>query len=389
MVYLPPAFTETPQRGADRAYRAPRFRVAREQRRRAASARRTELIASQIPFLVERRDGSMLLQGHIARPNPQVADLDRGGEVLAIFPGPHAYVSPSWYEAGPAVPTWNYASVHAYGTARAIRDPDWLRDMLDRLSARHEAREAAPWRMRDLPEAYLEVDAAGHRRDRDRGQPAGGQIQAEPEPAGRRPAAHHRRARTAGRPDLARGGRADARARDRRRSEERPCAAIPRRTVTFRAPDSPSLVLLLAVLCGAAGARPRRPPGRRKILAFGDSLTAGFGLPSEQGFPAQLEKRLRADGIDVHVINAGVSGDTTAGGLARLDWSLAEKPDLVILELGANDMLRGIDPATVRANLDKMIEQDQGERRQAAARRDAGLAELGRKIPKGMSNTYS
>jgi acyl-CoA thioesterase-1 len=64
---------------------------------------------------------------------------------------------------------------------------------------------------------------------------------------------------------------------------------------------------------------------------------------------------LRADGLSVHVINAGVSGDTTADGLARLDWSLAEKPDLVILELGANDALRGLDPAAVRANLDKLI----------------------------------
>ena len=94
-----------------------------------------------------------------------------------------------------------------------------------------------------------------------------------------------------------------------------------------------------------------------QILAFGDSLTAGFGLPPEQGFPAQLEKRLRADGIDAHVVNAGVSGDTTAGGLTRLDWSLTDKPALVILELGANDMLRGIDPEVVRANLDKMIDR--------------------------------
>jgi acyl-CoA thioesterase-1 len=113
------------------------------------------------------------------------------------------------------------------------------------------------------------------------------------------------------------------------------------------------MVLLLAVLCGwsatAATAR------TSTILAFGDSLTAGFGLPPEQSFPAQLEKRLRADGIDARVINGGQSGDTTAGGLARLDWSLADKPDLVILELGANDMLRGIDPASVRANLDAMI----------------------------------
>jgi acyl-CoA thioesterase-1 len=116
------------------------------------------------------------------------------------------------------------------------------------------------------------------------------------------------------------------------------------------------VVLLLAFLCAEIGwsAAAAETP---KILAFGDSLTAGFGLPSGQGFPAQLEKRLRADGIAAHVINAGVSGDTTAGGLARLDWSLAEKPDLVILELGANDMLRGIDPATVRANLDKIIDK--------------------------------
>jgi acyl-CoA thioesterase-1 len=92
-----------------------------------------------------------------------------------------------------------------------------------------------------------------------------------------------------------------------------------------------------------------------EILAFGDSITAGFGLPAGDAFPARLEAKLNADGLAVHVINAGVSGDTTADGLARLEWALAEKPDVVILELGANDALRGLDPATVRANLDKMI----------------------------------
>ena len=92
-----------------------------------------------------------------------------------------------------------------------------------------------------------------------------------------------------------------------------------------------------------------------EILAFGDSLTAGFGLPPDESFPTRLEAKLRADGIEARVVNAGVSGDTTAGGLARLDWALTDKPDLVILELGANDALRGIDPATVRDNLDKMI----------------------------------
>jgi len=91
------------------------------------------------------------------------------------------------------------------------------------------------------------------------------------------------------------------------------------------------------------------------ILDFGDSLTAGYGLAPEQAFPVRLEAVLRRQGIEVRVVNGGVSGDTTAGGLARLDWALADKPDLVILELGANDALRGIDPATVRDNLDKMI----------------------------------
>jgi acyl-CoA thioesterase I len=92
-----------------------------------------------------------------------------------------------------------------------------------------------------------------------------------------------------------------------------------------------------------------------KILAFGDSLSSGFGLAPGEGFPAKLEARLRAEGLDVQVVNAGVAGDTTAGGLARLDWAVADKPDLVILELGANDALRGIDPDKVRANLDKII----------------------------------
>ncbi len=91
------------------------------------------------------------------------------------------------------------------------------------------------------------------------------------------------------------------------------------------------------------------------VVAFGDSLTAGFSLPASQAFPAQLERRLAADGFPVRVVNAGVSGDTTADGLARLDYALAEKPDLVILELGANDMLRGVDPKVTRENLEKML----------------------------------
>jgi acyl-CoA thioesterase I len=110
--------------------------------------------------------------------------------------------------------------------------------------------------------------------------------------------------------------------------------------------------MLLLVGMGSGVPAAARVP---EILAFGDSLTAGLGLPPDEAFPARLEARLNTEGTRVHVVNAGVSGDTTAGGRARLDRALAEKPDVVILELGANDALRGIDPKIVRANLDAMI----------------------------------
>ncbi|WP_373355891.1 arylesterase [Pseudoroseicyclus sp. CXY001] len=93
------------------------------------------------------------------------------------------------------------------------------------------------------------------------------------------------------------------------------------------------------------------------ILAFGDSLTAGYGLPVEEGFVPQLEAWLREAGADVRVLNGGVSGDTTAMGRARLGWALGDGPDLMILTLGANDMLRGMDPADARDNLEAMIEE--------------------------------
>ena len=92
---------------------------------------------------------------------------------------------------------------------------------------------------------------------------------------------------------------------------------------------------------------------------LGDSLTAGFGLPRAQAFPAQLERALRARGRDVTVVDAGVSGDTSAGGLARLPWVLgstpAEAPDAVIVELGGNDVLRGFAPSTTASNLDAIL----------------------------------
>lgn len=92
-----------------------------------------------------------------------------------------------------------------------------------------------------------------------------------------------------------------------------------------------------------------------RILALGDSLTAGYGLPAEASFPTQLEKALKAQGYDVRVINAGVSGDTSAGGLARLDWALADEPHVAIVELGANDGLRGLAPAEMEKNLDAIL----------------------------------
>lgn len=94
------------------------------------------------------------------------------------------------------------------------------------------------------------------------------------------------------------------------------------------------------------------------VVAFGDSLTAGYRLPPGKGFAPQLEAALRQSGVPAKVHNAGVSGDTTAQGKARLNWVLASlkaKPDLVIVELGANDMLRGLDPARAEANLDAIL----------------------------------
>jgi acyl-CoA thioesterase-1 len=92
-----------------------------------------------------------------------------------------------------------------------------------------------------------------------------------------------------------------------------------------------------------------------KVVALGDSLTAGFGLPGPAAFPARLQKALKAKGIDTEISNAGVSGDTTSGGRDRLDWSVPQGTEAVILELGANDALRGIDPKVTRAALTEIL----------------------------------
>lgn len=148
MVYLPSVFTEA----------RPEVLVAHIERYDFAllvSQDETGLQASRIPVLLVQEGKSLTLQGHLARANPQAAQLAAGGEVLAVFAGPHAYVSPTWYQAGPSVPTWNYADVHAYGTVRLVAEEGWLRDLLRRLSEHHERGSPTPWRMADQPPDYL------------------------------------------------------------------------------------------------------------------------------------------------------------------------------------------------------------------------------------------
>ncbi|WP_416899961.1 MAG: arylesterase [Minwuia sp.] len=114
-------------------------------------------------------------------------------------------------------------------------------------------------------------------------------------------------------------------------------------------------MLLLLVTLLAAG--PIMAAETKRIVMLGDSLTAGYGLAAGDELPVRLEEALAAEGVEATVENAGVSGDTTAGGLSRLDWAVQGQPDLVIVALGANDGLRGIDPADTRRNLAAILER--------------------------------
>ncbi|WP_300154721.1 arylesterase [Solidesulfovibrio sp.] len=118
-----------------------------------------------------------------------------------------------------------------------------------------------------------------------------------------------------------------------------------------------AMAALLACLLWAGPVTPPALAAGPRIAALGDSLTAGYGLPADEAFPAQLEKALAARGRQATIVNFGVSGDTTAGGLARLGQVLAMRPDGVILELGANDMLRGQDPESARAGLEAVMKR--------------------------------
>ncbi|WP_170402525.1 arylesterase [Ruegeria arenilitoris] len=116
------------------------------------------------------------------------------------------------------------------------------------------------------------------------------------------------------------------------------------------------------------------------IAALGDSLTQGYGLPEQDGFVPQLDRWLQAQGADVRLINAGVSGDTTAGGAARVDWTLTPEVDGMIVALGGNDLLRGIDPAVSRANLETIVK--------AAGAADVDILLVGMQAPGNYGADY-
>jgi len=117
------------------------------------------------------------------------------------------------------------------------------------------------------------------------------------------------------------------------------------------------IVQILAVALACVLFAPMVQAKALRVVAFGDSLSAGYQLPGPAAFPNVLERLLKAQGIEVVVDNAAVSGDTTSAGLERLDWALGDGADLVVLELGANDMLRGVDPAITRRNLSEIIDR--------------------------------
>lgn len=134
----------------------------------------------------------------------------------------------------------------------------------------------------------------------------------------------------------------------------------------------------MACLFAPLAARAAEPV---RIVALGDSLTAGYGLPNQSAFATKLQAALKAKGIDATVANAGVSGDTASGGLERLDWSVPDGTDAVIVELGANDALRGIDPALTEKALDAILTK-------LAARRIPVLF-AGMKAPPNMGGDYT
>ena len=148
MVYVPAHFAETRPEVLSEFIQAHNFGI-------LVSTGPEGAIASHIPFLYDPERGPHgTLWGHLAKANPQLRDLAAGCEALAIFEGPHGYISPRWYATHPAVPTWNYSIVHAYGTVEPIADAAELERLVARLAEHHEAGAAPPWRLADQPEKY-------------------------------------------------------------------------------------------------------------------------------------------------------------------------------------------------------------------------------------------
>ncbi len=141
------------------------------------------------------------------------------------------------------------------------------------------------------------------------------------------------------------------------------------------------MLFAAALLCALAPGAGAAKEGKPVIVAFGDSLIAGLGLPESESFPAKLEAALKARGKEASVVNAGVSGDTSAAALKRLDWALAGGADAIIVELGGNDALQGIPPEGTKANLAKIIETAQ----------EKGLPVLlaGMEAPRNMGKDYT
>jgi len=144
--------------------------------------------------------------------------------------------------------------------------------------------------------------------------------------------------------------------------------------------------MLLAAAALAAGVFAAAAPAVAqerpvKLVVFGDSLSAGLGLPAAQAFPARLARALKAKGVAVDIADAGVSGDTTSGGLARLEWSVPEGTDAVIVELGANDALRGVDPKITRSALDTILRK--------LKERNIEVLLAGMLAPRNLGGTYT
>lgn len=158
---------------------------------------------------------------------------------------------------------------------------------------------------------------------------------------------------------------------------------------------APLLALACALACGLGGEPPRQPPsageaaspaadsGRPVVLFLGTSLTAGLGLSESEAYPALIQAKLDAAGIPLRVVNAGVSGETSAGGLRRIDWLLRQPVAVLVLELGANDALRGQDLEATRRNLQAIID------RTRAAHPDAAIVIAGMQAPPNLGDRYT